>query len=470
MTQQLYNHQKEALEFLKRRWYNGALFMDCGLGKSRCIIELLKLQQSRLNIRAMIVTPVSVIASWIDEVTKWSNFKYTIITDPQKIDFNSQIFFISFDRVYRYIEKLLTINFTHLIIDESSKIKNITTKRFKSLIKLAKKINHRFILTGTPITNSLMDLYTQILILDFGKRLSSYKNFRNKYFFKVDKFNYKEKFGAKEMVFHSLKDIVFSKKSTDLIDQKIYIINKRVEFCPEQEHSYNLIITEMKNAKNLFLQNKYLFFKYVFKLLEICSGFIIESSNISEKISEQFKSYAPEQIIEVETPKNIRYINSNKCGMLESILYEISTKTLIFYNFVEEGKIIKNILTKNQVSFLEIISAMKAEERLKILQQFRNDNTKVLIMNVKIGGFGLNLGFCQNIIFFSPPIFSMEIYKQAIDRIHRVDSFYKSAFIFRIQVKNSLEEYVYKVIEQKGILLDSLYEFFGFKEQSAVQT
>ncbi len=109
---------------------------------------------------------------------------------------------------------------------------------------------------------------------------------------------------------------------------------------------------------------------------------------------------------------------------------------------------------------------MDIGERTQILQRFKNDETKLLIMNVKIGGFGLNLGFCQNVIFFSPPIFSMEVYKQAIDRIHRVDSKFKSAFIFRLQVKNSLEEYVYKVIEHKGELLDALYDYFGFKSGS----
>lgn len=470
---ELYSHQKEALEFLKRRWYNGALFMDCGLGKSRCIIELLKLQHLKIKIRAIIVTPVSVIASWIEEITKWAQFKYTIITNPNKIDLNNQIFLISFDRVYRYIDKLLTINFSHLIIDESSKIKNITTKRFKSLIKLSKKINHRFILTGTPITNSLMDLYTQILILDFGKRLSSYKNFRAKYFLKVDKFNYKEKFGAKEKVFYALKDIVFSKKSTDLIEQAIYIINKKVDFCPEQQQYYNKTMEEMKKAKNLLLQNRYIMFKYLFKLLEICSGFIIKSQNYEEEtgieITNNHNLEKLEKIDEISQPQNIQYLNSNKTEILENILFEISSKTIIFHNFVEEGNIIKNILRETQTGFLEITSHMKIEERLKILQQFKTDSTKVLVMNVKIGGFGLNLGFCQNIIFFSPPIFSLEIYKQAIDRIHRIDSVYKSAFIFRIQVQNSLEEYVYKVIEHKGALLDALYKFFGLKQETTMQ-
>lgn len=474
---ELYNHQKEALEFLKKRWYNGALFMDCGLGKSRCIIELLKLQHLKTKIRVLIVAPVSVIASWIDEIAKWAKFKHTIITNPENIELNNDMFFISYDRVYRYIDKLLTINFSHLIIDESSKIKNITTKRFKSLIKLAKKTNHRFILTGTPIANSLMDLYTQILILDFGKRLSSYINFRSKYFFKTDKFNYKEKFGAKERVFYALRDIVFSKKSTDLIDQTIYIINKKVEFYSEQKHRYDKIINEMKKVRNLLLRNRYLFFKYVYKLLEICSGFMIETQNLKQGKSSIVNSTIEplkQQDQKLSTTKtlseqNINYCGSNKSEMLENILFEISSKTIIFHNFIEEGNIVKNILRKTQTNFLEISSQMKIEERIKILQQFKSDNTKILIMNVRIGGFGLNLGFCQNVIFFSPPIFSMETYKQAIDRIHRVDSIYKSAFVFRIQVKNSLEEYVYKVIEHKGELLDSLYEFFGFKQTNTIQ-
>ncbi len=461
---ELYNHQKEALEFLKRRWYNGALFMDCGLGKSRCIIELLKLQSLKTKIRALIVAPVSVIASWVDEITKWSKFKYTIITTPEKIELYNDVFLISFDRVYRYIEKLQNINFSHLIVDESSKIKNITTKRFKSLIKLSKTINHRFILTGTPIANSLMDLYTQILILDFGKRLSSYRSFRNRYFFKVDKFNYKEIPGAKERVFYAIRDIVFSKKSTDLIDQTIYIITKKIEFYPEQKQYYDTIMNEMKKASNLLLTDRYLFFKYVYKLLEICSGFVIkESKSIHTTSNNQYPPWDTKAI------QNIEYITSAKNEMLENILFEISSKTVIFHNFIEEGNIIKSVLRKAKTNFLEITSQMKIEERIKILQQFKSDNTKTLIMNVKIGGFGLNLGFCQNVIFFSPPIFSMETYKQAIDRIHRVDSTYKSAFVFRIQVKNSLEEYVYKVIEHKGNLLDSLYEFFGLKQANTPQ-
>ncbi len=324
----LFNHQKEAIEFLKRRWYNGALFMDCGLGKSRCILELLTIQSLKIPMKILIVCPVSVMASWIDEIKKWTRFNYTIITNPDNIDLHKNIFLISYDRVYRYLEKLLTISFSHLIIDESSKIKNITTQRFKSLIKLAKKINYRFVLTGTPIANSLMDLYTQIVILDFGKRLSSYKKFREEYFYKVDKFNYKEKYGAKEKVFYALRDIVFSKKSTDLIDQNIYVINKKVDFHIEQKLMYDIVLEQMKKAKNMLLADKLLFFKYIYKLLEICSGF--------------------------ELGTKVKYFNSNKDEILENIIFEISSKTVIFFNFVEEVAKIKNIFNRIRAKFLKI--------------------------------------------------------------------------------------------------------------------
>ncbi|MFN7181106.1 MAG: DEAD/DEAH box helicase [Planctomycetota bacterium] len=433
----LFEHQKEAIEFLKRRWYNGALFMDCGLGKSRCILELLKIQSHRYPIKCLIVSPVSVMASWLDEIDRWTKFKKTIITHPENIDLQNNIFLISYDRVYRYLEKLETLKFSHLIIDESSKIRNITTQRFKSLIKLARKINHRFILTGTPIANSLMDLYTQIVILDFGKRLSSYKKFRERFFYKVDKFNYREKNGAKEEVFSVLRDIVFSKKSTELINQNIYIINKKVEFCSEQQARYYETLENMKKAKNLLVYDRFLFLKYVYKLLEICSGF------------------------ELGTPA--KRFDSNKDEILENMIFEISSKTVIFFNFIEEGERIKDILRAVNINFLELNSKMDIETRTQIIHRFKMDDSKVLVMNVKIGGFGLNLGFCQNIIFFGPPIFSLETYKQAVDRIHRVDSIYRTAFIFRLQVKGSLEEYVYKVIEHKGELLNALYDFFGLK-------
>ena len=187
-----HNYQKKAVrEVLQNA--SKALFMDPGLGKTSVILAALKiLKKEKVAVKTLIIAPLRVCyLVWPKELEHWNDFSsltYQILHGKDKeknLQKDADIYIINPEGLsWLFKQPFKKYNFDTLVIDESSKFKASNTQRFKLLKNHLPSFRRRYILTGSPTPNTMMDLFSQIFILDLGASLGKYiTHFRNNYFY-----------------------------------------------------------------------------------------------------------------------------------------------------------------------------------------------------------------------------------------------------------------------------------------------
>jgi len=164
----LYRHQRLGLQYCIRL-SNTGLFYEQGLGKTCIAINAMRYRIERGQVsRVLVVVPKNVMYTWENEIRKHSNLRSTILHDNQwrirrqKFQEESEFYIINYDGVSLFYDDILNLMPDALILDESTRIKNPTANRTKAILKLSKEIRYKLVLTGTPLTNSPMDIFCQI--------------------------------------------------------------------------------------------------------------------------------------------------------------------------------------------------------------------------------------------------------------------------------------------------------------------
>lgn len=244
--------QKEVLEVVKNQKTYG-VFLDMGVGKTALILSLLDylIFDKLEDINALIVVPAQVgkvFQVWQKEIQKWENFKYIdfnlIEGTPEKRKKiikknNSSVTLISNNLVgWLYDNDDNFDKYNVIIIDESSEYKTHTTNRFKQMSRILKD-QRVYLLSGTPTSKSWLDIWSQIYLLDKGKRLgANYYHFRNKYFYEYKQYRWAMKEGAKKNIIEAIKDIAcFSSGEQKLPELKI--IPTYLKFSDDKQKIFN---------------------------------------------------------------------------------------------------------------------------------------------------------------------------------------------------------------------------------------
>jgi len=327
--------------------------------------------------------------------------------------------------------------FTNLVIDESSRFKDPSTKRFKALKKHLKGFSRRLILTGTPTPQGMQDLWSQVGILDLGSRLeTSLTRFRDKYMLpdQINRhtrvvYNWKLKLGADMQIQEKISDICFSLKSDDYLQlPECTSLYHKIEIDKNVRSKYDELrkdmVVEIKKEKitaptAAALANK---------LLQFTSGAVYNEEGEAQEI------------------------HRSKLERLESIVEESSSPTLVFYHF-------KHSLQRIRLQFPQAVVLDDDN-----IAAWRRGEIRMLLAHPQSGGIGINLqcnvGDTAQTVWFDLP-WSSENYIQANARIYRQGQ-EKPVIIHHLTLSNSIDEQVVKVLDGKINLQDALLDALNF--------
>lgn len=437
------------------------LFLDRGTGKTACAVQFVNMLAIQLRngdylpsrgnkkfIRALIVVPKNVRLNWKREFEKFSHRPGKVsvlrggptarvgnlalaIADQPGIDFAALI--VGYDQVKSTLDYLQYVPWDVIITDESHNYKSPNTGRWKAgILEMRDCADRRLSLTGSPIGNSPMDLYTQLEFLrEGGSGFADYKTFRE--FHGVWKRTSGDSVGVKKLV--GLKHIPFlqerlsrmtfsiSKEEAGLqLPDKNYTTREvpmtaiQTQVYKEMETDLAVRIGDLDTGDEMSVSNT---LTMLLRLAQITSGFVTYDAQYNDDG-------------DVVTPKRIEEIDNNKKDEVLSLLRddrEKGAKTIIFCRFIPNILMLEKFLTEKGYKVVLYHGSMSDDARDASVDQFNRDpETTVFIGNPQTAGEGLNLlgyepggdesTFCDMVIFYSQG-WSAIHRGQAEDRAHR---------------------------------------------------
>lgn len=421
--------------------FGGILADEMGLGKTLQTIAFLVSEGG--DKPSLVVTPTSLIYNWEREFEKFAPGVRVLVIAGDKNLREEQLKAIneydvvltSYPLLTRDIDLYKTLTFKYCIIDEAQKIKNhntLTSKAVKDVKSIA-----RFALTGTPIENSLTELWS---IFDFimPGYLFNNKKFTSIYEMLIMKDNDKNIFGELNK---KIKPFILRRKKADValelppkIEQKIY-----VDLTEEQKKLYMSYIASLKGEideeikEKGFNKSKIKILAALTRLRQICCD--------------------PSTFIEDYNGE------SGKIKALEELLEEILSdghKVLVFSQFTSVLKNIGKMLNSNKVNFSYLDGSMKSKDRMETIDEFNHGENLVFLISLKAGGTGLNLTSADIVIHFDP-WWNPSVEDQASDRAHRIGQ-NKTVEVIRLISKGTIEEKINLIQERKKEVIKNVLD------------
>ncbi|MBO4293278.1 MAG: DEAD/DEAH box helicase [Clostridia bacterium] len=456
-------YQKTGFKWLKlldSYKFGGILADDMGLGKTIQILSVILDyienysnkeeiigQKSIENKKAsLVIAPSSLTLNWKKEAEKFAkDLKVMVIRGSQQernnlinqIE-NYDLIITSYDLLKRDVEqyKEKDYNFRFIIADEAQYLKNSNTQNAKAIKEL--KADTRYALTGTPIENSLAELWS---IFDFimPGYLYDYKKFKNLYEAPI----VREEDGKKlEKLRTMIEPFVLrrTKKEvlTELPEKEVTVLENEMQ--EEQQEIYLSYLSNVKDdVATLIEQNGYgrsqmKVLAALTRLRQICCHpglFIKDYKGESSKL---------EQCMEiVEEATNGGH------------------KILLFSSYTSMLGIIEEELNKKHIKYFKLTGATKVDERINLVDEFNsNDEIKVFLISLKAGGTGLNLTGADMVIHFDP-WWNLSTENQATDRAYRIGQ-KNNVQVYKLITKNSIEEKIYELQRKKEALIDNVLD------------
>lgn len=410
----LYPHQEEALKLTKGK-NKVAYYLDMGLGKTFCASEKMLELDAKLN---LIVCPKSLVSTWKQHFQV--HYFYSNISDLTKekdfISENNKVAIINYDLIWRRPELLKLRNYT-LILDESSYIKNESSKRAKFIMKM--KPDNIILLSGTPTGGKYEELYSQAKLLGWQITKKDYwKYFINTIDMDVGGFKVKKVIGY---------------KNTDRLKRKfrehgaVFMKTEDVFSLPEQIDIK--VACKMPTLYKKFQKNR---------LVEVDDKELVGDMPLTRMLySRQLASQ----------------YNADKIGKLKELIEGTNDRLIIFYNFKEELEIIKALTNRP----LSIING-----KIKDLQAYENEEDSITLIQYQAGSMGLNLQKANKIIYFSLTL-SAEQWLQSKKRTNRIGQS-RTCFYYYLLTEGSIDEAILDTLEKRKDYTLELFEEGGISE------
>lgn len=420
------------------------LFLDMGLGKT--IITLTAINDLKFNrfaiSKVLVIAPKKVAeGTWSKEAAKWEHLKLLRVipvlgTQTKRIkalNTPSDIYVINRENIPWLVEYYRnTWPFDMVVIDESSSFKNHKAKRFKSLSWVRGHISRIVELTGTPAPNGLLDLWSQVYLLDQGKRLGKHiTGFRERYFEPDQRdrdhvFSYAPKPGADEVIQELIGDICISMKAEDYLElpdcisvvTPVILDNKAKAAYEKLEKEMLLEVddTTIDAGTAAVLTNK---------LLQLCNGAVYGENR---------------EIVEIHDCKIEAFTE-----LIEALNGQ---QALVFYNFQHDLMRIKNALAKTNLVVKELKGPQEEDD-------WNNKKINILLAHPASAAYGLNLQQGGNHVIWFGLNWSLELYQQANKRLHRQGQTQK-VIIHHLVVEGGVDEDVMAALESKSTTQDNL--------------
>ena len=452
-----YAHQLTALEKSWDKTEYG-YFMEMGTGKSKVLVDNMAMLYDKGKINgAVIVAPKGVYRNWFSQEIpnhlashiQPKMVLWTALTSKTK-DKEYQTLFetghdlhiliinveaLSTKKGLDFAAKFMRCHKTMLAIDESTTIKNPSAKRTKSILSLGKEATYRRILTGSPVTKSPLDLYTQCGFLNsYLLGYDSFYAFRNRYANMIDR-----NFGGRRVqligsykrldeLADKLKGFSYRVLKDDCLDlpDKVYI-RREVDLTDEQSKAYST----MKSAALALLKGKMATAPHVLtqmmRLHQITCGHL---KNDDGSITE---------------------VKSNRIKALLEVLDEVEGKVIIWANYVYDIENIVKVITDEfgADSIVQYYGAISSEQRQENIEKFQDPNSKArfFIGNPQTGGYGITLTCANTVVYYSNG-YDLEKRLQSEDRAHRIGQTKSVTYVDFIAPK-TVDEKIVKALRKK---------------------
>ena len=463
-------YQKEGIKWLIHLYHNqlgACLADDMGLGKTLQTIAMLlyaKEQKTekrestntgkQLNmfgahqaalddfspLNAMVILPASLVFNWEEEIRKFAPqltiYKHIGAKRNKKaaLLYGFDVMLTTYHTALRDIDLLQDLVFEYIVLDESQQIKNKDSKIFKAINRL--QANHKISLSGTPIENSLSDLWSQMQFIN-PELLGGFTFFKKAFIAPIER---KQDEAQKERL-KSLIAPYMLRRTKESVAKDLPSLTEQVFYSEMSDQQRKLYEREKSAARNHILDNY---------------GKGLKFSNIVLNTLMKLRQIANHPLLASEE-------YNYKSGKFNDIIHHLETiqkgghKTLIFSQFVTHLELFKQHFHKENWQYSWLTGKNTSKQRQQSIKDFQSDEAiKAFLISLKAGGTGLNLT-AADYVFITDPWWNPSAERQAIARAHRIGQT-KNVIAIKFITKDTIEEKILKLQERKRQLAEDIIE------------
>jgi SNF2 family DNA or RNA helicase len=444
------------LNFLQTSGLGGCLADDMGLGKTIQTIALLQFnkenivpeekfrsetelslfENSEFRLISLIIVPASLIYNWENEIIRFvPEMKVCSYKGNQRRKSTSyfkdfDIILSSYHTIRQDIDLISSFSFHYIILDESQVIKNPASMLYRTVTRL--KSEFKLVLTGTPVENSLTDLWTQLNFVNPGL-LGDLAFFRREFAKPIEKLGDDEK----ELKLRKIIKPFILRRTKEMVARDLPPVTDQTVFCDMTDEQYKVYDEEKSYVRNSILKS-------------IASTGLEKSAIVVLQGLMKLRQLSNHPVM-----ANDEYAFGS--GKFETVLQDMESviaeghKILVFSSFVKHLDLYAEELRRKRIRFAMLTGA--STNREKIVNSFQLDpENKIFLISLKAGGVGLNLT-AADYVFILDPWWNPASEMQALNRAHRIGQD-KSVFVYRYVTSNSIEEKIVRLQEKKSKLAD----------------
>ena len=434
------------LKILDNYHFGGILADDMGLGKTIQMLSIIAgyVEENENRRASIVICPSSLTLNWQNEAKKFTNKLKTLVIKGNVTDRKKQIqnidqydlIITSYDFLKRDIEiyKEQKYPFRYAIADEAQYLKNSNTQNAKTVKEII--ADTRYALTGTPIENSLAELWS---IFDYimPGYLFSYKKFKTNFETPIVKDNdsrtmKKLKLLVEPFILRRTKEQVL----TELPEKTITVLNNQMKEEQEKIYKHYLLQARQDIAESIhfkgFEKSHMQILAALTRLRQICCHPGLFIKNYAEGSSKL------EQCMEIVKDAT-----------------DSGHKILLFSGYTSIFEFIEKELKEKNIKYFKLTGSTKVDDRIRMVDEFNaNNEIKVFLISLKAGGTGLNLTGADMVIHYDP-WWNASVENQATDRAYRIGQ-RNNVQVYKLITKNSIEEKIYELQERKASLANSM--------------
>lgn len=435
----------------------GFLFeMGCGKTLTAVMTVGTLYKYKKIN-RLLIVAPTSVCSVWPKEFEDYADFKAIVKvllgTNKQRLkaldDLNFapveglRVAVINYESTWRdgIFESLYNWKPDIIICDESQRIKTHDAKQSKAMHLLGDRAKYKLILSGTPVQNNAIDLFSQYRFLDPTVFGSNFYSFRNKYAI-MGGFNQRQIIGYRDLdkLIQKEYSVAYRVTKEDALDLPEQIFeNRYIELTTKERNLYNQIkrssFAELENGGQITATTALV---KILRLQQFTGGFLVADDSLKTELISKSKLNALEEIIDD---------------------YCIGTgkKLVIFARFRTEIELIEKLIKKKKLKYGLIYGDVRLEDRGDIVKDFQtNADTLLFVAQIDTAGLGITLTAADTCVYYSVN-FNYAAYSQSLARIHRIGQRNVCTYIHLI-AKNTIDEKILKALGKKEDLAKTIVD------------
>lgn len=424
-----YSHQKKTTDFIVAN-PQCMITSDPGTGKTRAVLDA----HAILGGKTLVLAPLSILeAAWGEDIKKFQpDIKYGVAyaKNREKVFKQSDLDMVitNFEAVNflrkntRYCKQFDTI-----VIDEFTAFKNRTAKRSKNLKDIIHHFTNRIAMSGTPNSNTILDIWHPAYLVDDGERLGArFFQFRSQVC--TPKFNgfaneWIDKPDAEDAVANRLRDITIRYALSDCMDLPDNVTRTiNTNLSKQVQQKYNLLANDSVLYTKTGTVNAVHAGARVKKLLQLVTGAIYDEDKL------------------------VQFIHQERYDIVMTLV-EQRAHSLVAFNWRHERDALVELAEKQGITYEVIDGTVKAEKRKDIVTRFQAGQIQMLLCHPQSAGHGLTLTKANTVIWCSPT-YNAEHFQQFNQRIHRSGQTQKTETIL-IQARNTWEPEVYKKLNTK---------------------